>query len=242
MDSYCLLIPVYNHEAGIRNTVRKLEPFGLHCIIVDDGSTPACAAAIDEIADAHHWIEVFRHEINAGKGAALKTGFAAARHLGFTHALQIDADEQHEVSGINTLLEASRQVPDAVILGSPTFDDSVPKIRFFSRYLTHFWVWVNTLSFDIKDAMCGFRVYPVPLLADICASTPMGDRMEFDVEVLVKLHWQGAQFINVPVQTVYPEDGTSHFRLLKDNWLITKMHTRCFFLMLLRQFRSRGAA
>ena len=174
--------------------------------------------------------------------AALKTGFAAANQLGFTHALQIDADEQHEVSGIDTLLEASRSAPGAVILGSPTFDDSVPRIRFFSRYLTHFWVWVNTLSFDIKDAMCGFQVYPVPLLADICASTPMGDRMEFDVEVLVKLHWQGAKFVNVPVQTVYPEDGTSHFRLLKDNWLITKMHTRCFFSMLLRQFRRRGAA
>ena len=232
MAERCIIIPVYNHAAGIRASLERLAEQNLPCIVVDDGSDIDCAAVIDEMAEEHAWVEVVRHAENRGKGAAVKTALIQAHQRGYSHALQIDADEQHDVRDIPALLGASDRDPAAVVLGVPQFDDSVPKLRLFSRYLTHIWVWINTLSFAIKDSMCGFRVYPVPALAELVRSAELGDRMEFDIEVLVALHWQGARFAHVPVRTVYPEHGVSHFRLLDDNWLISRMHARCFFAML----------
>ena len=55
----------------------------------------------------------------------------------------------------------SRARPGALVTGIPIFDDSVPKARLYGRYLTHVCVWVQTLSFQIRDSMCGFRVYPL---------------------------------------------------------------------------------
>jgi hypothetical protein len=58
--------------------------------------------------------------------------------------------------------------------------------------------------------------------------------MAFDVEVLVRLHWVGVPMRWIPTRVRYPLDGVSHFRLVRDNWLITVMHTKLFFGMLRR--------
>jgi glycosyltransferase involved in cell wall biosynthesis len=234
MVELCFLVPVYNHAEGICNTIEALAKYQRTCIVVDDGSESTCRNAIASLGEQHSWVHVIHRPQNAGKGAAVKTGLSAAADLGFSHALQVDADEQHDLSAIDVFIEQSGVYPDATILGTPVFDISVPKVRHYSRYLTHVWVWINTLSFSIKDAMCGFRIYPVEATVALCNSTTTGDRMDFDTEVLVRLYWRGMKFINLPVRTYYPEDGVSHFRMLQDNWLITKMHARLFAGMLLR--------
>jgi hypothetical protein len=61
--------------------------------------------------------------------------------------------------------------------------------------------------------------------------------MDFDSEVLVRLYWRGVRMHWLPTQVRYPVDGVSHFRLVRDNWLITRMHTRLFFGMLRRSPR-----
>jgi hypothetical protein len=94
-------------------------------------------------------------------------------------------------------------------------------------------VWINSLSFAIKDSMCGFRVYP--LQTTLAVLVPgIGKRMDFDPEVAVRLVWAGTPIINVPTAVRYPTDGVSHFHLFKDNALISAMHTRLFFGMLWR--------
>jgi len=93
-------------------------------------------------------------------------------------------------------------------------------------------VWVNTLSFDIEDSMCGFRVYPVALVMPLLRHTFTGNHMEFDSEILVRAHWRGHTFINVPTKVDYPVSGVSHFRLVRDNILISAMHAKLFFGML----------
>jgi hypothetical protein len=118
-----------------------------------------------------------------------------------------------------------------VIYGVPIYDADVPRSRLYGRYLTHVWVWINTLSFDIRDSMCGFRVYPLP---PTLALLPLPPRMDFDVEVMVRLHWAGLKFQPILTQVVYPQGGLSHFRLWRDNARISWMHTRLFFGMLLR--------
>ena len=233
-DSLCLLIPVYNHADGVRNTISKINALGLTCIVVNDGSDESCRQILEQLDHQHAWLDVVHHGHNEGKGAAVKSGLCRAQELGFCHVLQVDADEQHDLQAVPAILALSAAHPGAVVLGTPCYDSSIPRIRLLSRYLTHFWVWVNTLSFSIPDAMCGFRVYPVERTMALLESARLGNRMEFDIEVLVRLHWAGTKFYSLPVKVIYPTNGVSHFRMLADNWCITKMHTRMFFGMLRR--------
>jgi hypothetical protein len=121
-----------------------------------------------------------------------------------------------------------------VISGYPVYDESVPAIRFYCRYLTHVWVWINTLSLQIRDSMCGFRVYPVAPVIALAARQKIGARMNFDTDIIVRLYWEGLDVVNLPTRVSYPSDGVSHFRVWLDNVLITRMHATLFFGMLLR--------
>lgn len=231
----CIVIPVYNHEQAIGAVVDAILQQKLPCILVDDGSSEICAQVLDSLAEASpEYLRVLRHACNRGKGAAVLTGIAHAHALGYTHALQIDSDGQHCTADISRFLAAAEQCPKAMIVGYPIYDESVPVIRFYGRYLTHVWVWINTLSLQIKDSMCGFRVYPVAAVLDLTARKKIGVRMNFDTEILVRLYWDGLEVINLPTRVAYPSDGVSHFRVWLDNVLITRMHTTLFFGMLLR--------
>jgi glycosyltransferase involved in cell wall biosynthesis len=234
----CVLIPVYNHEHAIGNVVDAVLGLDLPCILVDDGSSPDCAQALDRLAAAApDRIMLVRHAINRGKGGAVLTGFDHAARTGYTHALQIDADGQHCVADIPRFLEHAAAQPYAMIVGYPVYDDSVPLLRFYARYLTHIWVWINTLSLKIRDSMCGFRVYPLAPVVELARRQKIGTRMNFDTEILVRLYWDGIEVVNVPTHVGYPMDGVSHFRVWRDNVLISRMHTTLFFGMLLRMPR-----
>ena len=231
----CVLIPVYNHEHAIATVVDGVLAHKLPCILIDDGSSSACAQVLDNLAAAHACqVTLARHAVNGGKGAAVLTGFQQAAKDGYTHALQIDADGQHCVADIPKFLQLAQAHPDAVVSGYPVYDESVPKARLYGRYLTHVWVWINTLSFQIRDSMCGFRVYPVAPVLALAARQHIGKRMNFDTDVLVRLYWDGLQVLNLPTRVSYPLDGVSHFRVWLDNVLITRMHTTLFLGMLLR--------
>ena len=82
--------------------------------------------------------------------------------------------------------------------------------------------------------MCGFRVYPLATTVPLLERARLGSRMDFDIEILVRLHWLGVPLRWVPTTVSYPPGGASHFRLRLDNALITRAHTVLFFGMLLR--------
>ncbi|WP_070886002.1 glycosyltransferase family 2 protein [Pseudomonas sp. D1-3] len=229
----CALIPVYDHEGPLPGVVASLLAAGLPCLLVDDASGPACAAVIDRLAgeaDTH----LLRLAENQGKGGAVMAGLRQAKRLGFTHALQVDADGQHDLQAVRAFLDESRAHPEAIVCGYPQYDASVPKGRLYARYLTHVWVWINSLSLEIRDSMCGFRVYPLAASVALIDSASLGKRMDFDSEILVRLSWRGQPMRWLPTRVHYPEDGVSHFRLWQDNLLISKMHARLFFGMLCR--------
>ena len=158
----------------------------------------------------------------------------AALAAGYTHALQIDADGQHALSDVPAFLSASALSPVAVVCGCPIFDQSIPKVRRYFRRLTHALVWLNTISLEVRDSMCGFRVYPLALMVAMLDAERPGTRMDFDIEVLVRLHWRGVPMVWLPTRVSYPADGLSHFRCFLDNLLISRVHARLFFGMLLR--------
>jgi len=229
------VIPVYNHGDAVGAVVANVRGHGLPCILVDDGSDPGCARVLDALARVPEGdVTLVRLARNQGKGGAMIAGLRAAVLAGWTHALQIDADGQHEAADIPAFLARARAQPEAVICGVPVYDESVPTGRLVGRYATHVWVWINTLSLAIRDSMCGFRVYPLAGVVPVLDVPALGRRMDFDPEVLVRLHWRGVRIVNVPTRVTYPSDGLSHFRLGLDNLLISRMHARLFLGMLLR--------
>jgi glycosyltransferase involved in cell wall biosynthesis len=231
----CIVIPVYNHEGAVPGVLESLKPHGLHCVLVNDGSSHECREVLHSQAQKHGaWVSLVHLEQNQGKGGAVMAGIREARIRDFTHALQIDADGQHEAGDLPLFIEAARRQPDAVICGVPVYDQSAPKARLYGRWATHVWIWINSLSFQIKDAMCGFRLYPVHAVHSLMDEVALGRRMDFDPEVLVRLSWRGTRIVSIPTNVQYPKDGRSHFRLFNDNWLISRMHARLFFGMLFR--------
>ncbi|MCP3140986.1 glycosyltransferase family 2 protein [Pyxidicoccus xibeiensis] len=231
----CAVIPVYNHGEAVGAVVDAVRAHGLPCVLVDDGSEPGCAAVLDSLAakDASG-IELVRLPQNEGKGGAMMAGLRAAKARGYSHALQIDADGQHDTGDIPRFLELAARAPEKLVCGTPVYDESVPKGRLYGRYATHIWVWINTLSFAIRDSMCGFRIYPLAPTVALIDSVRIGKRMDFDVEVLVRLFWRGMGILNQPTRVRYPTDGISHFDVLWDNVRISGMHARLFFGMLVR--------
>jgi glycosyltransferase involved in cell wall biosynthesis len=230
----CVVIPVYNHEQPLPNIIERLAAFELPCILIDDGSQPSCAQVIRDLAERYSWVQSMRLENNRGKGGAVKASMLLAHSQGFSHAIQIDADGQHDLNDLEKFLTAARANPDAVIIGQPIFDDSIPTLRFYARYLTHVWVYINTLSLAIRDSMCGYRVYPLASCCQLIQTTQLEERMAFDVEILVRLYWQGLSMVPIATRVGYPEDGVSHFLGWEDNLRISQTHARLFFGMLMR--------
>lgn len=195
-------------------------------IIVDDGNAEPERLAIAALNAPDAGVRVIRLDENGGKGAAMLTGFREAAALGFTHAIQIDADGQHDVADLPKFIEAARANPKALICGQAMYDASVPKSRKFGRYITHFWVWIETASLDIADSMCGYRLYPLAPVSAIIARAEIGKRMDFDTEMAVHMHWRGVRVINMPTKVIYPPGNVSNFAMLADNVRISLMHTR----------------
>lgn len=228
----CAIIPFFNHPDAIGHVVDQLLTYDLDIIIVDDGSDAESKETLKALLVSPKATLVTR-SVNGGKGAAVITGMREALNRGFTHVLQVDADGQHDLSKIPELFDLSLRFPEQIISGMPVYDESVPMSRKFWRYATHILVWIHTLSLEIRDSMCGFRIYPLASTLRVIDSVKnFSQRMDFDIEVLVRSHWTDLHTKQLAVGVRYPIDGVSHFQLFSDNFLITKLHIRLFFGML----------
>lgn len=230
----CIVIPIYNHKETIGSTIAGLRCCGVHFFVIDDGSDAATRTVLDTLAEQDPAITLQRFDTNQGKGAAVICGLELAFEQGYTHALQIDADGQHDSRDAPRLLELARASPESLVSAQPLYDASVPRIRHLSRYITHCWVAVETLSLHPPDTMCGFRVYPLAATQRLFDSVQLGRRMDFDIEIIVRLLWQGVDLLRYDTHVQYPDTGRSHFRYFSDNLLISQMHARLFFGMIRR--------
>jgi glycosyltransferase involved in cell wall biosynthesis len=209
--------------------------------VVIDGSTDSSAALLQGRAHGDAHLRVLALEKNSGKGAAVLHGMRAALAEGYTHALVMDADGQHPAAKIPEFMAASQANPDAQILGRPVFDRSAPIERVLWRRMSNFWAHLETLWAGIGDSLFGFRVYPIAPLVEIMDRTRWMRRFDFDAEAAVRLCWRGVRPINIAVPVRYlsaEEGGVSQFRYLRDNVLLTWMHTRLVLeLVFLRAWR-----
>lgn len=229
----CVIVPTFDNPETIARVVETIRAHIQDVIVVDDGSGPRARAAIEELRE-QGLVHMVRREHNGGKGAAVKSGFAAAAELGYTHALQVDADGQHDPSDIPKFLAAAAADPNCLVLGAPCFDASAPRARMLGRQVSVGFVHLETGDRSIEDPLCGFRVYP---LASALACAPRADRMDFDPEIAVRMVWRGVRVRNLPTRVRYvprEQGGVSHFQLVRDNVRISLMHTRLMCIMIFR--------
>jgi glycosyltransferase involved in cell wall biosynthesis len=229
----CILIPTFDNPATVGAVVRRALTHCADVVLVNDGSGSQAKTMIDAL-ERDGLARVVHRARNGGKGRAVKDGLAAAREFGFSHALQVDADGQHDLDDIPRFLAASRASPDSLVLGQPVFDDSVPAARLYGRRISVFWAAVETFGNRVGDPLCGFRVYPID---QALRARARGNRMDFDPEVAVRMVWNGVpvQKLATKVRYITRQDGgVSHFQGFRDNVRISLMHTRLVTLCLLR--------
>ncbi len=231
----CVVIPHFDHLEQFKKMLPELVAQGFPLVVVDDASPSQSFDGLTRFLDDHApGSTLIRHTGNLGKGGAVMTGLRAALDAGFTHALQVDADGQHNLGDIPVLCAAASRHQDSIICGQPVFDENISMLRFYARFITLSLSWLESLSTEIRDALCGFRLYPLRQVVALLDGSKPGKRMAFDPEILVRALWADVPLYFVPVNVSYPEDGKSHFHYVRDNIEISWMHTRLIFGMLLR--------
>ena len=231
----CAVIPHFDHVDQFEALLPQLSAQGMPLVVVDDASPADAYQKLQALLDEHtDGTILVRHTRNLGKGGAVMTGLKTALEAGYTHALQIDADGQHDVTDMDRFNAAAQEHPDCIICGQPEFDKSISKLRYYARYITLSLSWLESLSTEIRDALCGFRVYPLQAVVTIFETSNPGKRMAFDPEILVRAIWADIELKFIPIKVTYPEGGKSHFHYVRDNVEISWMHTRLIVGMILR--------
>jgi len=228
------LIPVYRHGIPACSLVKKLVVHNLPIIIIDDGNNKDTKKLLAETFAGIPGTFLINLEKNLGKGGAFIKGLEKAAELKLTHVLQIDADGQHDSERVPFFLEEAIKNPGKIICGFPEFEHNAPKSRVMGRKISNFWGAITTLSFELKDLLCGFRVYPVDKTLHIAKNCFLDKRMGFDPEILVRLYWSRVFPVFSPIKVFYPEDNFSNFRMVQDNLHISFTFFRLFCGMLMR--------
>jgi glycosyltransferase involved in cell wall biosynthesis len=229
-----VLIPVYRHGKTACPIAERLASMGLSVILVDDGNEEETKTLLADCAARTRGVVLVRLEKNSGKGGAFGKGLEKAAELGLTHVLQIDADGQHDDTAAAFFLEQAANYPNRIICGLPEFDETAPRSRVIGRKISTFWAAIVTLSSDLKDTHCGFRVYPVDETLRITRYPFLDRRMGFDTEMLVRLYWNNVLPVFFPIKVNYPAGGISNFRAVRDNIRISWVFTRLCVGMLFR--------
>ncbi|WP_286175794.1 bifunctional glycosyltransferase family 2/GtrA family protein [Arthrobacter sp. NEB 688] len=211
-----VLVPAYEPDGRLGALVADLlaaQP-DLHVLVVDDGSGPASAGAFADAASAG--AVVVHHEVNRGKGRALKTGFReAARRWPGEDVVCADSDGQHtpgDVLAVAARVAGSRR---AMVLGVRRFSGPVPGRSRLGNAVTRR-LFVLTTGIDLSDTQTGLRAYPCEMLGWLCRVE--GERFEYELELLLRAHGAGHAVVEVPIATVYLEgNASSHFRPVRDS-------------------------
>ena len=235
--SHLVLIPSYNPGPKVLATVRAARAQWAPVWVVVDGSTDGSAEQLQALAAGDSGMKVIVLPENRGKGSAVLEGIEQAAAQGFTHALTMDSDGQHPADLIPTFMAASQADRQKMVLGKPVFDADAPALRVNGRKVSNGWANLETLWMGIGDSLYGFRVYPIAPLMKIMRGNRFMRRFDFDPEAVVRLCWAGVRPLNIDAPVRYlsaEEGGVSHFKYLRDNTLLTWMHTRLFIGFVLR--------
>ena len=217
----CVIVPAFREGGRIGPVVTAILPYVPSVLVVDDGS-PDDTAGESERAGAI----VIRHATNLGKGAALDTGFQAARERGFDFVITMDGDGQHAASDLPSFLEARARGGYPVLVGSRMAEVSTmpPVRRAVNRLMS--WVLSREMGQLVPDTQCGFRLYELAVVPEVSAASK---RFAAESESLLELSESGIRIGSVPITTIYGTE-VSKIRPVRDT---------VRFIAMLLQYRRR---
>ncbi len=208
------VLPAFNADESVAAVVasvrRNVE--GVFVVGVDDGSTDATRSVLRRACD-----HVISFDVNRGKGAALRAGFAyVAANYPCSAVITLDADGQHDAAFAPRLISALDFAD--IVIGTRAIDGSaVPPHRRIANIISTAATCAIT-RLRLTDSQSGFRAFRGEVLADIDAR---GDRYEFETDFIVRASHRGYRIAEVAVPTIY--GPPSHFRELKDSWRVARV-------------------
>ena len=214
-----VIIPAYQAERFLGRLLAELtqasstSALPLVFLVVDDGSTDATHAVA-----SRDGVNVVRHPINLGKGAALSTGLTWGMTRGFTQAVTADADGQHPTEEILRLATTAAP-PDAIVLGvRDLVRDGAPSANRFSNGLSNRFLSLFT-GLRLRDTQCGLRRYPIRETLSLKCKDP---GYAFEAEVLLRAARVGLPIVQLPIHVKYPQkaERLSHFHVARDPYRI----------------------
>ena len=218
-----VVIPAYEPDEKLLGVIRGfIEQTTFSIVTVNDGSSAACRPVFDAVRSFDR-VTLLEHEVNKGKGAALKTAYAyIAEHCPETEAvLTVDADGQHLLKDCMKVCEAYAEHPDMLITGSRRFTGKVPLRSRFGNGITR-GVFHLTTGKRVYDTQTGLRAFSVSRIPEMIALS--GDRYEYEIHQLLYCCTKSTGVFEVPIETVYIDDNSSsHFDTLRDSRRIYKV-------------------
>lgn len=211
----CTIVPAYEAAGSLRAVVAEIRSAipeaaeGTRLVVVDDGSRDGTGRIAHELG-----CTVVAHGENRGKGAALRTGLATARAMGFDVALSVDADGQHPARSAREVLYASRD-PEALVLAVRDLDrDGAPKKNRMSNRISNFFISLFAGT-DLADTQCGLRRYPVARTLALAGKAP---GYAYESELLLRAVHANVPIVETTVPVYYPPEDqrVTHFDTVRD--------------------------
>jgi len=212
LDDVVAVIPAYNEAATIRSLVERVLKIVPSVVVVDDGSTDATAARLDDLP-----VALLRNPSNLGKSASLCKGFDYALARGARYVVTLDGDGQHRPEDIRRLLAAAERHPGSIVIGARLHDrQNFPAQRYYANQFARFWIsWAA--GYPIADTQSGMRLYPSALLARLEPREVSRKRFVLESEILIAAARHGVRSVAVPIPGIYPAHARpSHFRPVHD--------------------------
>ena len=211
------LIPAYEPDRSFPRLVEKLAAEGFCTVIVDDGSGDDYRSIF---AAASKDAYVLKHEVNCGKGAALKTGLTYIRDsIPFEGTIvTVDADGQHRVSDALRVTAEAEAHPEALVIGGRRFTGKVPVKSLFGNTVTRF-VFRRASGVSVYDTQTGLRAFSTKLLGTMLSIR--GEHYEYEMNQLLYFGKKKLPIIEIPIETVYEnKNRSSHFDPVRDSFRI----------------------
>lgn len=210
-----LIIPAYKPDNKMLAFIDKvIAETDYRIIVVNDGSGELFDEVFDKIPGE---VICLKHEVNRGKGAAMKTAFRYILDNNFGDgAVLADADGQHLIHDTKAVVEVLKANPDNLVLGCRQFSDDIPWKSRVGNKLTC-GVYRLCSGRKLSDTQTGLRAMGTQLIKKFL--TLSGDRYEYEMNMLMYCAAEGIKFTEVPITTVYHDEqnSDSHFNPFKDS-------------------------
>lgn len=230
LSKISVVLPSLDPDEKLTAVIDGLLEYGFSDIIlVNDGSRQEKLFYFENAAAQHPEIHLLHHEVNRGKGAALKTAFTwfLENRPDAFGVVTVDGDNQHHPEDTRACCERMLKTGH-VVLGCRDFTlDHVPARSRFGNHTTSL-VFKIFCGMTLSDTQTGLRA--IPRDAVEVFNTVAGDRFEYETNMLLAMKTNGIAYDEVKIRTVYIEENkSSHFHAIRDSWRIYKLILAHFF-------------